>query len=89
MNCEASDILLDGAAAGLGLRVRPNAAGDGAGRGRIPVACESGTFGTCKVLKQSGKADMCHIGGIRDQELAGGYVLACYSRSLSAVESEA
>jgi ferredoxin-NADP reductase len=56
---------------------------------RIPAACESGICGTCKVLKRSGDVDMRHNGGISDQEIAGGYVLACCARPKSAVEIEA
>jgi ferredoxin-NADP reductase len=56
---------------------------------RIPAACESGICGTCKVLKRAGEVDMRHNGGISEQEIAGGYVLACCARPLSAVEVEA
>lgn len=56
---------------------------------RIPAACESGICGTCKVLKRSGEVDMRHNGGISEQEIAGGFVLACCSRPLSPVEIEA
>jgi glycine betaine catabolism B len=56
---------------------------------RIPAACESGICGTCKVLKRAGDVDMRHNGGISDAEIAGGYVLACCSRPLSALTIEA
>ena len=56
---------------------------------RIPAACESGICGTCKVLKRSGDVEMRHNGGISDQEINAGYVLACCSRPLNAVEIEA
>lgn len=56
---------------------------------RIPAACESGLCGTCKVKKRSGEVEMSHNGGISDAEIAGGYVLACCSKPLGAVEIEA
>ncbi|ASY70137.1 hybrid-cluster NAD(P)-dependent oxidoreductase [Sinorhizobium fredii] len=56
---------------------------------RIPAACESGICGTCKVLKRSGEVEMHHNGGISDQEINAGYVLACCSRPTTPVEIEA
>jgi ferredoxin-NADP reductase len=56
---------------------------------RIPAACESGLCGTCKVRKLSGEVDMRHNGGILDHEIGNGYILACCSRPLSAVQIEA
>ena len=56
---------------------------------RIPAACESGLCGTCKVLKVSGEVEMNHNGGILDHEVEEGYILACCSRPLGAVEIEA
>ncbi|WP_176082883.1 hybrid-cluster NAD(P)-dependent oxidoreductase [Martelella sp. HB161492] len=55
---------------------------------RIPSACESGICGTCRVKCLSGKVDMQHNGGILDDEIDEGYVLACCSRPLSDVSVE-
>lgn len=56
---------------------------------RIPAACEFGLCGTCKVKKRAGEVEMSHNGGILDDEIAEGFILACCSRPLSAVEIEA
>jgi len=98
---QAQDVSLDGTVAGLpidflgsnqqaacvpGQTILETARAAGV---RIPAACESGICGTCKVLKRSGDVDMRHNGGISEQEIAGGYVLACCSRPLSPLEIEA
>jgi len=56
---------------------------------RIPAACEFGLCGTCKVKKVSGKVEMSHNGGILDHEIEDGFILACCSKPLSALEIEA
>jgi len=56
---------------------------------RIPAACESGICGTCKTMKVSGEVVMTHNGGILDDEVEEGYILACCSRPLGPVEVEA
>ena len=56
---------------------------------RIPAACEFGLCGTCKVKKISGDVEMSHNGGILDDEIDDGYILACCSKPLSALEIEA
>jgi ferredoxin-NADP reductase len=56
---------------------------------RIPAACESGMCGTCKVRKRSGEVELHHNGGITTREIDEGYILACCSRPLSALEIEA
>jgi len=56
---------------------------------RIGAACESGLCGTCKVMKLSGEVEMNHNGGILDEEIDEGYVLACCSRPKGDVEIEA
>lgn len=56
---------------------------------RIPAACEFGLCGTCRVRKISGDVEMNHNGGILDDEIAEGYILACCSKPLSALEIEA
>jgi ferredoxin-NADP reductase len=56
---------------------------------RIGAACESGLCGTCKVMKLSGDVDMNHNGGILDDEIDEGYILACCSRPQTDVQIEA
>ncbi|MCM2294544.1 hybrid-cluster NAD(P)-dependent oxidoreductase [Allorhizobium sp. BGMRC 0089] len=56
---------------------------------RIGAACESGLCGTCRVMKLSGEVDMAHNGGILDEEIEEGYILACCSRPRGDVEIEA
>ncbi|AKC06429.1 MULTISPECIES: hybrid-cluster NAD(P)-dependent oxidoreductase [Rhizobium/Agrobacterium group] len=56
---------------------------------RIGAACESGICGTCRVLKLSGEVEMNHNGGILDDEVDEGYILACCSRPLTDVKVEA
>ncbi|MDQ0455048.1 hybrid-cluster NAD(P)-dependent oxidoreductase [Rhizobium paknamense] len=55
---------------------------------RIGAACESGLCGTCKVMKISGEVEMNHNGGILDDEIEEGYILACCSRPKGDVEVE-
>ncbi|MEW5421490.1 2Fe-2S iron-sulfur cluster-binding protein [Amorphus sp. 3PC139-8] len=55
---------------------------------RIPAACELGLCGTCKV-KAEGPINMNHNGGILDDEIAEGYVLACCSTPVGPVSVEA
>jgi glycine betaine catabolism B len=49
----------------------------------IPYACGEGICGTCRVRKISGEVEMHHQGGIEDDEIADGELLACcsYARS--------
>ena len=56
---------------------------------RIAAACESGLCGTCRVMKLSGEVEMHHNGGILDDEIEEGFVLACCSRPRTDVEIEA
>lgn len=55
---------------------------------RIAAACELGLCGTCKV-KAAGPIEMNHNGGILDDEIAEGYVLACCSTPQGPVTVEA
>lgn len=41
------------------------------------------------LMKASGKVDMNHNGGILDEEVAEGFILACCSKPLSNVDVEA
>ncbi|NMM42921.1 hybrid-cluster NAD(P)-dependent oxidoreductase [Rhodospirillaceae bacterium KN72] len=54
----------------------------------IPSACQFGVCGTCKVKKTKGEVHMVHNGGITDDEIADGFVLACCSQPIGAVEVE-
>lgn len=52
---------------------------------RIPNSCRQGICGTCRVRKVSGDADMNHEGGISDEEVADGDILACCSYPRSSI----
>ncbi|RPE64788.1 ferredoxin-NADP reductase [Pacificibacter maritimus] len=45
----------------------------------IPSGCTFGVCGTCKIRKTSGDVQMVHNGGITDDEIEEGYILACCS----------
>lgn len=55
----------------------------------IPNACQSGLCGTCKIRCLEGQVDMQHNGGILEEEIAEGYILACCTRPLGRVAIEA
>ncbi|NGQ91767.1 hybrid-cluster NAD(P)-dependent oxidoreductase [Rhodobacter sp. HX-7-19] len=46
----------------------------------IPSSCNFGLCGTCKVQKTGGEVVMVHNGGISDEEIESGLILACCSR---------
>ena len=52
-----------------------------AGRLGIPIsyACGDGICGTCRITKLEGEVEMNHQGGIEDDEVADGEILACCS----------
>jgi stachydrine N-demethylase, reductase component len=52
----------------------------------IPSGCNFGLCGTCKVQKLSGEVHMVHNGGITDEEIAGGMILACCAHPMGRVE---
>lgn len=54
----------------------------------IPSGCTMGLCGTCKVRCLSGETVMAHQGGIREDEIAEGYILACCTRPIGRVEVE-
>ena len=54
----------------------------------IPSGCTFGVCGTCKVKKTSGDVHMVHNGGISDDDIAEGYILACCSNPIGKVEVE-
>ena len=55
----------------------------------IPSGCNFGVCGTCKTRKLSGEVHMVHNGGISEDDIAAGYILACCSRPLGRVEIDA
>ena len=55
----------------------------------IPSGCSFGVCGTCKTKKLSGDVHMVHNGGISDDDIAEGYILACCSHPMGRVEIDA
>ncbi|MGS4944716.1 2Fe-2S iron-sulfur cluster-binding protein [Meridianimarinicoccus sp. RP-17] len=55
----------------------------------IPSGCTFGVCGTCKVRKTGGQVHMVHNGGITDDDIAEGYILACCSNPIGKVSIEA
>jgi stachydrine N-demethylase, reductase component len=51
----------------------------------LPSACLFGVCGTCKVKKIEGKVHMMQNGGLSDEDVADGWVLACCSRPIGNV----
>ncbi len=54
----------------------------------IPSGCTFGLCGTCKVKKRSGEVHMVHNGGISEEDVEDGYILACCSNPIGRVEIE-
>jgi ferredoxin len=54
----------------------------------IPSGCSMGICGTCKVRKLDGQVHMVHNGGITDEDIADGFILACCSKPLARVTIE-
>ncbi len=54
----------------------------------IPSGCTFGLCGTCKVRKTAGEVHMVHNGGISEEDIAEGYILACCSNPIGRVEVE-
>jgi ferredoxin-NADP reductase len=52
----------------------------------IPSGCNLGICGTCKIRKLSGDVHMVHNGGISEDDIHEGYILACCSRPIGRVE---
>lgn len=52
----------------------------------IPSGCTFGVCGTCKVKKRKGEVHMVHNGGISEDEIADGYILACCSHPIGKVD---
>ncbi|QFT80008.1 3-ketosteroid-9-alpha-hydroxylase reductase subunit [Roseovarius sp. THAF27] len=51
----------------------------------IPSGCTFGVCGTCKVRKSAGEVHMVHNGGISEDDIAEGYILACCSHPIGKV----
>ncbi len=54
----------------------------------IPSGCQFGVCGTCKIHVASGQTHMVHNGGIREDEIEDGYVLACCTQPIGTIEVE-
>lgn len=54
----------------------------------IPSGCTFGLCGTCKVKKVSGEVHMVHNGGISDEDIDEGWILACCSNPMGKVSVE-
>ncbi len=52
----------------------------------IPSGCTFGVCGTCKVKKVSGDVHMVHSGGISEEDVEAGYILACCSKPIGTIE---
>ncbi|WGW05633.1 hybrid-cluster NAD(P)-dependent oxidoreductase [Tropicibacter oceani] len=55
----------------------------------VPSGCTFGVCGTCKLRKTEGQVHMVHNGGITDDDIAAGYILACCSHPIGNVTLEA
>ncbi len=55
----------------------------------IPSGCNFGLCGTCKIKKTEGDVHMVHNGGISDDDIAAGFILACCSKPMGRVAVEA
>ncbi|MGR3400250.1 MAG: 2Fe-2S iron-sulfur cluster-binding protein [Paracoccus sp. (in: a-proteobacteria)] len=54
----------------------------------IPSGCTFGLCGTCRIRKVSGDVHMVHNGGISDEDIEEGWILACCSNPLGRIEVE-
>ncbi|APX16889.1 hybrid-cluster NAD(P)-dependent oxidoreductase [Phaeobacter inhibens] len=54
----------------------------------IPSGCTFGVCGTCKVKKTEGEVHMVHNGGISEDDIEAGYILACCSNPIGSVSVE-
>ncbi|QRZ13060.1 hybrid-cluster NAD(P)-dependent oxidoreductase [Paracoccus methylovorus] len=54
----------------------------------IPSGCTFGLCGTCKIRKTAGEVHMVHNGGITDEDIEEGYILACCSHPIGAISVE-
>ncbi|MEM9221200.1 MAG: hybrid-cluster NAD(P)-dependent oxidoreductase [Pseudomonadota bacterium] len=51
----------------------------------IPHGCTFGVCGTCKVMRTGGEVHMVHNGGISEDDIEAGYILACCSKPIGDV----
>jgi ferredoxin len=54
----------------------------------IPSGCTFGVCGTCRIRKLEGEVHMVHNGGISEDDIADGYILACCSHPIGSVTVE-
>ena len=54
----------------------------------IPSGCTFGLCGTCRIKKTSGEVHMVHNGGITDEDIEEGDILACCSHPIGAIAVE-
>lgn len=54
----------------------------------IPSGCTFGLCGTCRIRKLSGEVHMVHNGGISEEDIEEGYILACCSHPIGSVAVE-
>lgn len=54
----------------------------------IPSGCTFGVCGTCRVRKTAGDVHMVHNGGISEEDIEDGYILACCSHPIGRVAVE-
>lgn len=52
----------------------------------IPSGCTMGICGTCKIQKLEGQVHMVHNGGITDDDIDDGFILACCSHPIGRVK---
>lgn len=55
----------------------------------LPSGCTFGVCGTCRVRTTGGQVHMVHNGGITEEDIADGYVLACCSNPIGDVSIDA
>ena len=55
----------------------------------VASGCNFGLCGTCRTRKLSGDVHMVHNGGITEDDIEDGYILACCSRPVGRVEVDA
>ena len=53
---------------------------------RLPTGCGQGICGTCRVQKLSGEVVLVNNGGLTEDDIEEGYILACCAKPLGAVE---
>lgn len=51
----------------------------------IPSGCTFGVCGTCKIRKLEGEVHMVHNGGISEDDIEAGYILACCSYPMGSI----